>query len=184
MAKNGAFNKMYMIVPMVILGLSSMADAVEIIFYSSGCSGSGYTVNNAGNLACYVANAGASAFILTFKTGVVYRGGACNSTPYNYVTGNVCYSGGGFTSAYWYYNCRRRSLLGEVTSNVTKCETDFKPTGLAFTEDSGTWILKSSNATQLMSQIENLTAVEKLSWFKAHGASFDNTAVTQNVPLN
>ncbi|OAE32151.1 hypothetical protein AXG93_2912s1410 [Marchantia polymorpha subsp. ruderalis] len=123
MAKNGAFNKMYLIVALVLLGLSSMAAAVDVAFFSNtvACSGLGTIRTGASSRVCYYGNAGSIRF-----------------------------------------------------------------TGLVFTEDSakGTWILKSSNATQLMSQIENLTDEEKLSWFKAHGASFEDTPDTQNEPLN
>ncbi|BFI16400.1 hypothetical protein MPTK1_5g21410 [Marchantia polymorpha subsp. ruderalis] len=188
MAKNGAFNKMYLIVALVLLGLSSMAGAVDVAFFSNtgACTGLGTIRTGTSSYVCYYGNAGSIRFtgMNTCRTSIVYKGGVCNTTPYGGLSGNRCYIGGGFTSAYWYPSCRRRSLLDDVTSNVTKC--DFKTTGLVFTEDSakGTWILKSSNATQLMSQIENLTDVEKLTWFKAHGASFDDTADTQNVPLN
>lgn len=120
------------------------------------------------------------------KTSLVYRNGGSNGGQVGSGTGNRCYVGGGFTSGYWYQSCRRRSLLGDAPSDMSKCESQAKPTGLVFTEDStkGTWILKSSNAVELSSQIESMTDAEKVNWFQANGASFHNIAVTENVILN
>ncbi|BFI19392.1 hypothetical protein MPTK1_7g02910 [Marchantia polymorpha subsp. ruderalis] len=190
MEKNGAFSKMYLIVPMVLLGLFSMVGAVDIIFYqdSGACRGSGYSFNGIARQVCCVANGGSVLFtdMDGCKTSLVYRNGGCNSGQVGSGTGNRCYIGGGFTSGYWYQSCRRRSLLGDAPSDMSKCESQAKPTGLVFTEDSakGTWILKSSNAVELSSQIENMTDAEKVNWFQANGASFHNIAVSENVNLN
>ncbi|BFI19389.1 hypothetical protein MPTK1_7g02903 [Marchantia polymorpha subsp. ruderalis] len=190
MEKNSALSKMYLLVPMFLFGFSTMADAVDIIFYSNtgACSGSGYSFNGIARQVCCVANGGSVLFrdMDGCKTSRVYRNGGCNNNQVGSATGNICYVGGGFTSGYWYQSCRRRSLLDDATSDMTKCLSQAKPTGLVFTEDSskGSWILKSSNAVELSSQVENMTDAEKVNWFKANGASFENTSVTQNVDLN
>ncbi|OAE27659.1 hypothetical protein AXG93_4757s1020 [Marchantia polymorpha subsp. ruderalis] len=190
MEKSGAFNNMYLIVPLVLLGLSTMAGAVDIIFYSDSgaCSGSGYSFNGIGGQICCIANGGSVLFrdMDGCKTSLVYRNGGCDSGQVGSATGNTCYVGGGFTSGYWYQSCRRRSLLNDATPDMSKCVSQAKPTGLVFTEDSskGSWILKPSNAVELSSQVENMTDAEKVNWFKANGASFENTAVTQNVNLH
>ncbi|OAE23274.1 hypothetical protein AXG93_2193s1010 [Marchantia polymorpha subsp. ruderalis] len=190
MEKKYASNKMFLILPMVLLGLSSMAGAVDIIFYSNAgaCSGSGYSFNGIDKQICCIANGGSVLFrdMDGCKTSLVYRNGGCDNGQVGSATGNICYVGGGFTSGYWYQSCRRLSLLGDATSDMSKCVSQAKPTGLVFTEDSskGTWILKSSNAVELSSEVENMTDAEKVNWFIANGASFENTAVTQNVNLD
>ncbi|OAE27658.1 hypothetical protein AXG93_4757s1010 [Marchantia polymorpha subsp. ruderalis] len=118
------------------------------------------------------------------KASLVYRNGGCNCGQVASGTGNICYVGGGFTSGYWYQSCRRRSLLRATESDMTKCQSEAKPTGVVFTEDStkGSWILKSSNADELFSQLENLPEGEKANWLKSNGASFTaSTMVTKTV---
>ncbi|KAL2622890.1 hypothetical protein R1flu_003095 [Riccia fluitans] len=111
------------------------------------------------------------------KTSVVYNNGGCDSNSVGSGTGNLCYIGGGYTSGYWYPNCRRRSLLSFVSSvDTSSCNGKAgKPTGIVFTEDSksGSWMLTSPDAVGLLSQLESLPQGEKVNWLKAKGAIFD-----------
>ncbi|OAE23275.1 hypothetical protein AXG93_2193s1020 [Marchantia polymorpha subsp. ruderalis] len=87
--------------------------------------------------------------------------------------------------------CSARRNLSQIPSfshvrlsDMTKCQREAKPTGVVFTEDStkGSWILKSSNAHNLFSQLENLPEGEKVNWLKSNGASFSaSTIVTETV---
>lgn len=140
MEKISAKGGMYVLLPLVLLSLSSMVGAVDIIFYSSTseCSGSGTSFNSIAAQTCCVASGGSVLFtdMDACKTSQVYNNGGCDSGEVGSATGNICYTGGGFTSGFWFSSCRRRSLLGEAESNLTKCQSQAEPTGVVYTEDS------------------------------------------------
>lgn len=168
----------YALVPVLLLQLTSLVGAVDIIFYesTSACSGPGYTFNNiAAQVCCEVsASDGGSVFVTSASSSTAslfYRGGGCTSQV-GTGSGNFCLLGGQFTGAYW-YNARRRSLLGEAGS--FNCDGQMKkPTGVVYTDDAskGHWSLTCSDAAELFSQMKNVTDGEKASWLIARGATY------------
>lgn len=161
---------------LLLLQLTSLVGAVDIIFYTStsACSGGGYSFNGvAAQVCCAVsASSGGSVLVTSASSSVAsrfYRGGAC-ATQVGTGSGNFCLLGGQFTGAYW-FNSRRRSLLGDI-----KCESAMKPTGVVYTEDAsqGHWMLTCSSdaAAELFSQMQNVTDAEKVNWLMARGATY------------
>ena len=129
----------------------------------------------AAQVCCAVsASSGGSVLVTSASSSVAsrfYRDGAC-TTQVGTGSGNFCIVGGQFTGAYW-FNGRRRSLLGDAGS--IKCDSAMKPTGVVYTEDAsqGHWMLTcSSDAAELFSQMQNVTDAEKVNWLMARGATY------------
>lgn len=168
----------YALLPVLLLQLTSLVGAVDIIFYTStsACSGDGYSFNGvAAQVCCAVsASSGGSVLVTSASSSVAsrfYRGGAC-TTQVGTGSGNFCLVGGQFTGAFWFNGSRRRSLLGDAGSN--KCDSVMKPTGVVYTEDAsqGHWMLTCSDAAELFSQMQNVTDAEKVNWLMARGATY------------
>ncbi|KAL2633677.1 hypothetical protein R1flu_005157 [Riccia fluitans] len=184
-----------LLLPLVLTVLSSRAGAVEIHFYTNtrGCNGAGFTFTPAQVQVCYQYNAGSVMFLgmTSCRRSRVYGNSGCSGVSIGSSTGSVCYYGGGIKSAYWYYICRRRSLLSDNftsssdTTPICKSTVD-KPTGIVYTEESmtGSWMLKSPDAVNLMSQLESLPAGEKIDWLKTQGATFVALSAVQTRETN
>lgn len=175
---------MHALVLLFLLRTSSLVWAVDITFYesTSGCHGVGYSCYGVDTSTCCVTDSlsGGSVSVTTnYGAGCLgakyYEYGDCRRGTYLDTTyGNFCYYGGGFTAAYWFNTCRRRSLLSERESKTPACTGQTKPNAVVFTEDGtkGHWILTSSNVNELYSQLKNVNDAEKLDWIKSKGASY------------
>jgi hypothetical protein len=177
MEKISAKGIAYALVPVLLLQLTSLVGAVDIIFYesTSQCSGSGYAFNGIAEQTCCVVSAqdGGSVLVTSASSNTAsrfYRGGSC-ANQVGTGSGNYCLLGGQFTGAYW-YSARRRSLLGDAGS--VKCDSQMKPTGVVYTEDAsqGHWMLTCSDAAELFSQMKNVTDAEKANWLITRGATY------------
>ena len=167
----------YALLPVLLLQLTSLVGAVDIIFYTrtSACSGGGYSFNGvAARVCCAVSASDGGSVLVTSASSSVhsrfFRGGAC-ANQVGTGSGNFCLVGGRFTGAFW-FNGRRRSLLGDAASN--ECDSVMKPTGVVYTEDAskGHWMLTCSDAADLFSQMQNVTDAEKVNWLRARGATY------------
>ncbi|KAL2622782.1 hypothetical protein R1flu_002987 [Riccia fluitans] len=181
-----AIGKMFpVLLPLLVLSLSSTVMAVDIIFYTNtqACTGGGYSFNGASKQTCCIVSAKDGGSVLfrdmdSCKTSKVYKNGGCDCCEVGSGKGNRCYTGGGYTSGFWFSSCRRRSLLADLPPSVAQCQGKLeKPTGIVFTEDSksGTWILNSPDAVELLSELQNLPHGEKVNWMKGKGAIFDTS---------
>lgn len=168
---------MYTLLAVLLLQFSSLAGAVDIVFYSdtNGCDGNAIGCYGIGSSVCCTASAsqGGSVLVTNAGSGVlsdVYRNGGCSTIVGGPDRSNVCYVGGQFTGAFW-YNGRRRSLL----AGPTTCDTQMEPNSVIFTEDStkGHWILVTSDVAQLSSQMQTVPAAEKVNWLKSRGAIYN-----------
>lgn len=190
MAKcGGNSNTMNLLVSLAFVGLLSIANvgAVDIIFYdqTDACGGTGFSFNGVDAQVCCLADGG-SVLVTSSdscKTSQVYRNGGCSdNTPTLTGTGNICYIGGAYTAAFWFNSCRRRSLLSD-----DGCTSQGNPSGVVFTHDAakGNWVLESSDAADLHSQLSDISDAEKVNWLQTRGAIFEPATVEiKNVVLN
>jgi hypothetical protein len=175
MENNKAKVTMYALLSVLLL--ASLAGAVDIQFLSddTGCDGSSigcYNVDS--NVCCYAsASQGNSVLISNADNTVVsnlYRDGGC-ATYTDFSTGSTCFLGGGFTGAFWYPQSRRLLL----TAGHSKCDSQKGADSVFYSEDhtKGSWVLTSSNADQLYSELKNVSDSEKVDWLKSHGAFYN-----------
>jgi hypothetical protein len=139
---------------------------------SSSCSGSGFTFAGIAQRICAVMNVGSVLVrdLSSCQTARVYKNGGCSNQVGSGNGPNVrCFVGGGYTGADWLNGCRRRQ--GPQTSGG-HCTDKDAPNGVHYTESlsTGSWILKTLNATDVMSQLLGVEDAEKVNWLKALGA--------------
>lgn len=152
------------------------ATAVDIQGFDNAgaCSGSGYTFPGIGQQVCTAMNVGSVLIrdLSSCQTGRAYRGGGCTTAV---LSGNGptvwCFTGGSFTGAAWFNNCRRRRLQGD-DHHDNKCSSTAEPNGVHHTPDisTGSWILKTSDAAKMLADLMALDDAEKVNWLKSHGA--------------
>jgi hypothetical protein len=169
----------YALLAVLLLQFSSPIGAVDIVFFQdpNGCDSGAIGCYNVGPNICCESSASQGGSVLVTNAGSdvlsqVYRDGGCTT----YVgtgpgRGDICYVGGQFTGAFWYFG-RRRSLLA---GSGTKCDSQMKPNSVFFTEDStkGHWVLTSSDADRLYLEMQTVLDVEKLNWLKSLGAIYN-----------
>jgi hypothetical protein len=160
---------LYALLPILVLvQLSSLTEAVDIIFYDRmWCDGNARTFENIPPQVCCSVSPGTATSVWIDAPEIsqlsnFFRDGDC-TTQVGTGFGNYCQDGGQLTGAFW-YNSRRRSLLGDAPT----CDTQMsKPTGVVYTE-AGTkrsWIL-------MYAQMQKMPDAEKISWLQSHGASY------------
>lgn len=164
-----------LLVVTTLMVITAHVKAVDIQGFSSSsaCSGSGYTFPGIGARICTAMNVGSILIrdLRSCQTGRAYRGGGCTTAV---LSGNGptvwCFTGGSFTGAAWFNNCRRRRLQG--AADETSCTNTAAPNGVHYTPDlsKGSWVLKTPNATAALAELEGVDDAEKVNWLNAHGA--------------
>jgi hypothetical protein len=169
MEKVSAKAIMCALLPVLLMELSSMVGAVDIIFYesTSACNGNGFAFNSIGPQSCAEVSAKDSGAVLVTSTSgssqksQFYRDGGC-TTQSGSGSGNFCLVGGQFTGAFWF-----NAGLPSFFSN--NCHSQAKPTGIVYTDDGtkGNWILTTSEAEKMYAQMQKKSPM----WRRRAGSS-------------
>ncbi|KAG0557760.1 hypothetical protein KC19_11G155200 [Ceratodon purpureus] len=162
---------------MAVMTSMQSCSAVDIQGFadSGACSGSGYTFPGIAQQVCTAMNVGSVLIrdLSSCQTGRAYRGGGCTTAV---LSGNGptvwCFTGGSFTGAAWFNGCRRRRLQAADDHVDDKCSSSAEPNGVHYTPDisTGSWIVKTPDAAQMLADLMAVDDAEKVNWLKAHGA--------------
>jgi hypothetical protein len=169
------FKLLLLMTTWMVITVNVKAVDIQGFSSSSACSGSGYTFPGIAQRVCASMSVGSVLIrdLSSCQTGRVYRNGGCTTLVSSGNGPNVrCFVGGGFTGADWLNGCRRRRLQGAETSGSQCTDKADVPNGVHYSESlsKGSWILKSLNATDVMSQLLGVDDAEKVDWLKALGA--------------
>lgn len=177
MEVRGTLKWVLMVTVLAVMTMQSSAVDIQGFANAGACSGSGYTFPGIAQQVCTAMNVGSVLIrnLASCQTGRAYRGGGCTTAV---LSGNGptvwCFTGGSFTGAAWFNGCRRRRLQGTTTTDDhdDKCSSSAEPNGVHYTPDisTGSWILKTPDAAQMLADLMAVDDAEKVNWLKAHGA--------------